>query len=181
MAKLVSKTYGDAYISLALEKGNLTEEREEVTSFLKIFQENEDLYKMLHHPKVVVEEKMRVMEQIFKGKVSDDFMGFLLIIMKKGRAGDMLSIFEYVISQMKRYEGIGILEVVSAVELTGKQKKEIENRMLELTDYKTLEVDYKVDETLIGGLILRMDDRVVDNSIKNKLDSMARSLSQIQL
>lgn len=60
--------------------------------------------------------------------------------------------------------------------LSAVQKEQIEARVLELTGYVSLEVKYEVDESLIGGLVLRINDRVVDSSIKTKLTNMTKSL-----
>ena len=54
-------------------------------------------------------------------------------------------------------------------------------KVIASSEYQKLEVTYETDKDIIGGLILRMDDRIVDNSIRTKLDSMGRYLSQIQL
>ena len=78
-------------------------------------------------------------------------------------------------------EGKGSLWVASAFELSEGQKKDIVDRMKELTDYREFEVDYEIDEQLIGGLVLRLDDRVIDSSIRTKLQTMGKSLSKIQL
>ena len=69
----------------------------------------------------------------------------------------------------------------SSTKLTKKQKDAIVKRLLEITEYESFEVEYEVDESLIGGLVIRIDDRVVDSSIKTKLANMAKALNQIQL
>ena len=136
---------------------------------------------MLSHPKIVKEEKMRILETAFKGRISEDMMGFLLVIVKKDRYRDIMSVLDYIIGRMKKREGIGSLWVASAFELSEGQKKDIVDRMKELTDYREFEVDYEIDEQLIGGLVLRLDDRVIDSSIRTKLQTMGKSLSKIQL
>ena len=136
---------------------------------------------MLSHPKIVKEEKMRILETAFKGRISEDMMGFLLVIVKKDRYRDIMSVLDYMIGRMKKKEGIGSLQVASAFELSEGQKKDIVDRMKELTDYREFEVDYEIDEGLIGGLVLRLDDRVIDSSIRTKLQTMGKSLSKIQL
>ena len=181
MAKLVSKTYGDAYLSLAEEKGNLDSVKEEVLSVRRVFSESGELNQMLSHPKIVKEEKMRILETAFKGRISEDMMGFLLVIVKKDRYRDIMSVLDYIIGRMKKREGIGSLWVASAFELSEGQKKDIVDRMKELTDYREFEVDYEIDEQLIGGLVLRLNDRVIDSSIRTKLQTMGKSLSKIQL
>lgn len=181
MAKLVSKTYGDAYLSLAEERGNLDSVKDEVLNVRRVFLESRELNQMLSHPKIVKEEKMRILETAFKGRISEDMMGFLLVIVKKDRYHDIIPVLDYIIGQMKKKEGIGSLTVASAFALSKGQKEDIVNRMKELTDYREFEVDYEVDESLIGGLVLRLEDRVIDSSIRTKLQTMGRSLSKIQL
>jgi F-type H+-transporting ATPase subunit delta len=55
------------------------------------------------------------------------------------------------------------------------------SRLLATTGYVDFEIDYIVDESLIGGMVIRIGDRVVDSSIKTKLDEFAKDLKKIQL
>ncbi len=71
--------------------------------------------------------------------------------------------------------------MTSAVELTQKQKASLEKRLLETTSYQSFRIDYSVDAGLIGGMVIRIGDRVVDSSIRTKLGNMAKELSKIQL
>jgi F-type H+-transporting ATPase subunit delta len=181
MAKLVSKTYGDALFELALEQNHVSEIKEEVIAVKKIFDENDELLKLLNHPKIMGEEKIKIIENIFKGKVSDDMTGFLTIIVGKGRYNEIPAIFAYIEKRIKEYEKIGEAKVSAPMELTDAQKEAIVKKLLETTKYESFEVEYTVDESLIGGLVIRIDDRVVDSSIKTKLANMAKQLNQIQL
>ena len=67
------------------------------------------------------------------------------------------------------------------MELSKNQKKEVENRLLETTSYVQMEMEYSVDKSLIGGMVIRIGDRVVDTSIKNKLNELSKELYNIQL
>ena len=177
MAKLVSKTYGDALYALALEKGTIDATYEEITGLKVVFAENEELSKLLSHPKISREEKITVIENIFKGKVSDDVLGFLVIVIEKDRNSAFEEIFDHFISLVKEYKGIGTAKVSSALPVSDEQKKKIEAKLLATTDYKTFEVEYVVDPSLIGGFVIRIGDRVVDGSVKEKIAMMAKNLS----
>ena len=85
MAKLVSKVYGDALFEAAMERDMLSPVYEEVQSLQTILMENADLVQFLNHPQIIKEEKLKVVENIFKGRVSDDLMGFLETVIEKGR------------------------------------------------------------------------------------------------
>lgn len=181
MAKLVSTTYGDALFELALEEKKLPAMLEEVQAVKEVFEENEDLSRLLDHPEVDKDEKIRLVENIFKGRCSDHMTGFLVLVIEKGRQKEFIPIFDYFIHKAKEYEGIGTAHVKSAVPLSEEQKKSVEGRLLALTRYNQFEMDYQVEPELIGGLVIRIEDRVIDSSIRTQLFEMKKSLSKIQL
>lgn len=181
MAKLVSSTYGDALFDLALEKDSVDALFEEAQAVRETFLENEEVLRLFNHPKIRKEEKTAFIEKIFEGRVSGDMVGFLHIIVTKDRYNEILPIFDYFIHKVKEYKGIGTAHVTSAVELSGPQKKAIEGKLLATTGYHTFEMDYKVDPSILGGLIIRIEDRVVDSSLKTQLDKMTKELSRIRL
>lgn len=181
MAKLVSKTYGDALFEVALEEDKLDQFLEEVKAVKAAVDENQDLFKLMSHPKVVKEEKIKVVEDIFSGKVSRELVGLIRMIVDKGHFEQIDSVFTYFIDEVKEYRNIGTAYVTSALELTDAQKSAIEKRLLETTKYVTFEMHYNVDAAIIGGLVIRIGDRVVDSSVRTKLADLTRELSKIQL
>ena len=72
MAKLVSKTYGDALFELALEENHLDEILDDVTAAVQALNENPDLSRLMNHPKILKEEKLKVGEEVFKGHISNE-------------------------------------------------------------------------------------------------------------
>ena len=181
MAKLVSKVYGDALYEEAMEKNVLSDWFDEVQALEAIFRENSDLVQFLNHPQIIKEEKIKVMENIFSGKISDGLMGFLVIVIEKGRQNDILPICDYFIERVKEYKKIGIVKVTSAVSLSDEQKARIEKRVLETTAYVSLETSYTVDPSLLGGLVIRIGDRVVDSSVKTHLEELKRDLLKLKM
>lgn len=181
MAKLVSKTYGDALFELAVESGQVDEMLEETREVVKILEENNELSKLMNHPKIVKEEKIQILENIFKGKVADEITGIMTMLISKDHYGEMESVFTYFIDQVKEYKNIGTAYVTAPMPLTDSQKKQIEERLLATTRYVAFEMHYEVDASLIGGMVIRIGDRVVDSSVKNKLQRLTGELSKIQL
>ena len=85
------------------------------------------------------------------------------------------------INQVKEYKKIGTAYVTAPLPLSDEQKAAVEKRLLETTKYVEFEMHYDVDAALIGGLVIRIGDRVVDSSVKNKLTSLTRELTQITI
>ena len=181
MAKLISKTYGEALFELAVEENKTSLFLEEVGNLLKIVQENQEFGQFMNHPKIPKEEKLTVMENIFRDRMDKELLGFLVTIVEKDRYAQIEEILEYVIDSIKEYLKIGVAYVTTAIPLQENEKKDIEAKLLATTRYETLECHYKVDKTLIGVMIIRMGDRVVDSSIRTKLGSLERELMAIQI
>ncbi len=181
MAKLVSKIYGDALFELAIEKDNLDSMWEEIIALSQIWKENPDFASLFAHPRIAVEEKLELIKNVFSGKASDDIMGFLSVLVEKGHATDLESVLSYFTDRAREYKNIGVAYVTSATELSEAQKKSVEERLLDVTKYVKFEMNFDVDESLIGGIVIRIGDRILDGSIKQKLNNMVRELSNIQL
>ncbi len=181
MAKLISATYADALFELAVEENKVDLLYEEAQAVLKSFNENKELISFLNLPKIDNSEKKQTIENIYGKFMSKDMVGFLSIIVEKGRYNSIVSILNYFLAKVKEYKKIGVAYVTSAKELTEDQKKAVLKRLLETTDYVEFEMNYSVDESLLGGLVIRIGDRVVDSSIKTKLFELKRNLLKIQL
>ena len=164
MAKLISKTYGDALFEVAAEENKLESHLKEVEAVLDVLKENEEYINIIGYPRIPIEEKKTMIESAFKGKVSDDMVGFLTVIVEKGR-----------------FSKIETAEITSAIELSEAQKKAVEDKLLTTTAYKKIIAKYSVDKSLIGGMVIRIGDRIVDSSVKTKLETMARDLSKVRL
>lgn len=181
MAKLVDKTYGQALFDLGVEESRIDAFADEVEVIKAVFVENPDLMVLLTHPQITKESKIEVIRNGFGGKISDELVGFLVIIIKASRQSDLMGILEYFLDVVKAYKHIGVAYVTSSVELTDAMKQAVEKRLLAITDNVKYEMHFSVDESLIGGMVIRIGDKVVDSSIQTKLSTLTRSLLKIQL
>ena len=122
MAKLISKTYGEALFELAVEENKVDVLAEEISAILDILKQNPDFVNLLNHPKIPKDEKITLLETVFKGKVSDEMSGFLAVLLSKDRQGGIFGIFDYFMHCAREYKKIGVLYVTSAVTLSAVQK-----------------------------------------------------------
>ncbi|MCD7863652.1 MAG: F0F1 ATP synthase subunit delta [Lachnospiraceae bacterium] len=181
MAKLISKTYGDALFDLAVEEQQLDELWQESDLILKALSENPDFLRLLNHPKITAEEKLQSVAEVFKGRVSDTMTGFLLLVVSKERYNELSAILTYFIDRVKEAKKIGVAYVTTAAALDEAGQEKAEKRLLETTSYEKMEMHYTVDESLIGGMVIRIGDRVVDSSIQTKIEDLKRQLLKVQL
>ena len=142
---------------------------------------NDEFGKLMNHPKIMKEDKVKIVEDTFSGRIPKEIVGVMTILVTKGRAEEMLSVFDYFIDLVKEEKKIGIASVTTAVRLSDKQKAKVEQKLLDTTKYETFEMNYSVDASLIGGMVIRIGDRVVDSSIKTKLYELSRELRNVQV
>lgn len=181
MAKLVSNVYGDALFELAMEQSKLEDYLQEAQCVLQVLQDNGDFQQIMNHPKIIKEEKTQMVETIFKGRISDEMVGLMIMIVEKDHFAEMESVLNYFIARVMEEKNIGVATVTTPMELTDAQKEAIVKRLLETTSYVSFYMNYVVDADLIGGMVIRIGDRVVDSSVRTKIYQLSRELSNIQL
>ncbi len=115
MAKLISKTYGEALFELAVEEEKVDVFMEEITEIRKVLAQNTDFAKFMNHPKILKEEKLEVLENVFKGRIADELAGFLTLIVTKDRYHEIDAILDYFLTEVKSYKGIGIAYVTTEI------------------------------------------------------------------
>ena len=177
----MAKAYGEALFELAMEKQNPESLLDEAQGILQILEENPEIDKLMKHPKISKPEKEAVVETVFEGRVSKEMTGFLKLIVNKERYNEVKNIIRYFAERLREERGIGVAYVTTAVDLSDDRKEAVKRKLLETTSYKIMEVNYKVDPSIIGGMIIRIKDRVVDSSVRTKLEEMKKQLLQIQL
>lgn len=181
MAKLVSNVYGDALFELAVEENSVDALFNEAQAVIEVIDTTPEFSQMMNHPKISKEKKLDIIETSFKGNISDALIGLLLKLEEKGHAKDMKKVLLYFVDRVYEYKKIGRASVATPMELGPDQKQDIEDRLLATTSYQSFEISYEIDPTLIGGMVIRINDRVVDSSIKTKLSNLTKELSNIQL
>ena len=177
MAKLVSQTYGEALFELAMEQDKIDVFTEEIDVISEVLAKNPDFSKLMNHPKIDKENKLEIVDNVFLGRIDKELVGFLRLLVTKGRYADLDSILQYFRNAVKEEKGIGVAYVKSAAALSDRQKKQIEEKLLETTKYTAMEMHYSTDVAIIGGLVIRIGD----SSIATKLNELKKQLMKIQL
>ena len=164
-----------------VEDNRLSSLSDEVTAVKEIIAANDDLSKLMDHPQIDKEEKVRIIEEIFGGRVSAELVGLIRMIIEKNHYKELTLVFDYFLDRVKEYQNIGTAYVTSAFELSKEQKLAVEKRLLDTTKYVKFEMHFEVDTALIGGMKIRIGDRVVDSSVSSRLERLTRDLTKIQL
>jgi len=181
MAKLISKTYGDALLQIAVEEKKTDILAEEVTSVMSILSENPEFGRLMNNPRISIDEKQDVMKNVFEGRLSGELMGFFTMVIGKGRYSHIEEILTYFLDEIKKLNGVGVAYVTTPMELSDVQRKSVEKKLLETTGYRKMEMHYDIKPELIGGMQIRIGDRVVDSSIHTKITKMQQEMMKVMV
>lgn len=171
MYEFLDKRYALALYKIAEEKDKVNEYIGVIGEICDIIDNDEGLHQIVEHPQISTSEKKKIFEKIFKGKVDDDILAFLELLIDKGR---ILYLREK-LNQMKkiRLKKLNTVEgvVKSVVPLTDDEYDRLLKK-LEKKFSKHILLDRQIDKSLIGGLYVKVENEVIDGSIKTKYDDM---------
>ena len=175
MAQAVENIYAEAVYELGTESDSLDELYEEISALRGIFEENDDLVKLLSSPSVGEEEKHDIIHSIFGGRVSELTFNFLCVLADKGRVGLFPKIHDVLHKLYNEHKGIMEAEVVTSEPLSQALEEKLRAKLAAKSG-KEVVINKKVDKSMIGGIIVRFDDREIDASLRKRLDDLRKSI-----
>lgn len=161
--------YAKSIIDLSIEQGSLEVVINDMRAINDVTDNNRDFYMMLKSPIVNGDKKMEVTKLIFSGKISNITESFINILMIKNRESYLPEIIDAFIAQYNKHKGITPVKITTATALSKEATDEIMNKLKQTANLQTIELDSKIDDSLIGGYILQWEDKLIDNSIKRGL------------
>ena len=169
-------TYGHALFLAAGTNEKLSEllpEAEEVLSFV---QKDPAALRFVFMPELSDGEKMQLLLAAFPKKPAKEIAGLFSVLLEKNRFESLNGALEYFIKEARETLSIGVVSVQSAYELSEEQKNRLKEKILSATSYQTLQISYTVDPSLIGGMLVRIGDHVLDTTVSTKLGALTDAL-----
>ena len=167
----LSKSYAGALFSLAAENGEQEEVSRALETVTQVLRENPDYLEFLAAPSIAIDERSAAIDQAFGGRVPEHVTSFLQVLCRRGHARSYFECAEEYRRLLDHANRVAQARIVSAVELSAAQKRALVEK-LEHQSGKRVEPEYIVDETLLGGLVVEMEGRVLDGSLKKDLQQV---------
>ncbi len=180
MAGLVEKTYGDALFELILEEdpSKLAAAKSELSAVSSIIKDIPDLIKLSKTPTVEKKDKLAIIEQAFKGKLSEHVFNFLMVITEAGRLDRFGKITEYFGARCNEYLGIAEITVVTREPLTEKAKADLSAKMCKMLGKKIV-MKEELDSSIIGGIVVKNGNTTLDGSVKARLRALRTDIGSV--
>lgn len=178
MAELVSKRYSNALFEVAFEQGQYEAVQDELSFVTACLNEEPKLYQLLKSPLISSDEKKEILSAIFKENVSKEVFNFLRIIIDKGRES-------YIESIVEEYRVLAnkVKNKIDAVAITAVPMNELDLKKLQvnlsMSSGKNIQLQNQVDPSVKGGVLVKIGDKVIDGTVKSRLENLKEQLSQI--
>jgi F-type H+-transporting ATPase subunit delta len=175
--KSASLQYANALADVALQQGAADPVLKQLKDFASAYSESAELRNFLASPATTSGEKRGVTEKIAaRLGASKILRNFLFLVIDHRRTLMIPELAEAFENVIRERQGLAEAQVISAVELTAAQKKNLAESLEKKTG-KKIEAKYSVDQTLLGGAVVRIGDTVYDGSLRHRLNEMRVKLA----
>lgn len=167
--------YARGFLNLAEGEGVVEQVESELFSVAETIESSPELRAALTDPQIPAEKKNAIVEELLAGKASPLTVGLVQLVVGQGRASELSSISKALVDMAASSRNKAVAEVRSAVPLSEETVHRLAVALGKATG-KQLEVKVVVDESVVGGIVARVGDTVIDGSIASRVDSLRHAV-----
>jgi F-type H+-transporting ATPase subunit delta len=167
--------YANAIFEIAHAEGSLDAVEDELFQFSQLFQSNDQLREKLTDQSLPAEKRQAIVEDLLGQKASPLTVNLISFLVGSGRAGELPEIIDRLVERAAAERRHEVGEVRSAIPLDDEQRRRL-TEALERATGKQVELKVIIDPSIIGGVISRVGDTVIDGSIRRRLDQLRETL-----
>ncbi|WP_294405703.1 F0F1 ATP synthase subunit delta [uncultured Clostridium sp.] len=171
MYEYLDRRYALALYEVAESKGKVDEYLQDLREICDLIENNHDFYEVIRHPQINTRRKKQTFINIFKGKIDEELLSFLLILIEKDRIlylREKLNEMEKIDLERKNtLKGV----IRTAVPLLSSELESLKNIFEKKYD-KNIIFETKVDRSVLGGVYVRVGNDVIDDTVKSKIEEM---------
>jgi len=168
--------YAQSLLDLAIEKKKLDAFYKDAEAIKNTLANSRELLLLVKNPIVSTDKKQKVLSKVFKtkGKVNAITAKFIELVVKKKRESNLPEIFETFTKLYYKHNNTIEATVTTATGITATIQKQFESVIQKATGSKKIKYDVVIDKNILGGFILRFEDKIYDASVKGKLDKLKK-------
>lgn len=172
---IVAKRYARALFDLAKSHNQVAQVEEDLKAVVGSIQGNPDLEKLLNHPNIDATKKTKLLSTLFQGKVADMVLNTLCLLVERRRDAILTDLLNDYVKIANESLGQAVAVVSAPLALSSAESQQIVARFSQLTG-KKIQVQHVIDPSLLGGIQVRIGDRLYDGSLSGKLQRLQKSL-----
>jgi F-type H+-transporting ATPase subunit delta len=171
-----ARRYAEAAFEIGRDDGALERWQTDLDTLTNLLR-GDELRALVEHPAVPFATKERVLRRVATGVVPE-VLSLVLLMIRRGRPGAIRRMTEHFRALVRRQQGVALAEVRTALPVDDAQRAALTQRLREMTG-RDVEIDAAVDESLMGGITVRIDDRLYDASVRTRLERLRARLTAV--
>ena len=176
MADIVSERYALSLYEVASDEKKEKAYLDELTAVCQAFKREPDFLKMLTTPSIALEDKQSVLRKVFKGRIETFLLNFLMLITEKGRVGLIHDMREAYKEHYYFENGIVEVRAITAKPMSAALTEKLKAKMSAVTG-KQVVLETSVDESILGGIVVKLGNEQFDTSLRTRLGEIAAQLT----
>jgi F-type H+-transporting ATPase subunit delta len=169
------EAYATALLEVSRAEGHLGDVQDELFRFARTFEASDELRSALSDPVLPAERRVAVVEDILGGKALQTSAALASFIVAAGRASELPAIIDRFVELAAAEQRRAVAEVRSAIELTPEQTERLRQSLNRATG-KDVEVKVVVDPSVLGGIVARVGDVVIDGTVRHRLEQLREQI-----
>ena len=179
LASKIAAPYARALFDFSVEKNIMHQITADFQNLEIFLNENAELIEYLNNPIVSQDAKSEILTKILESQVNTETFKFLMVLVKRDRINVLKSIIDNYLELVYETASIKMIEVSTASAFTNLQKNTLIQKLKELTNAREIRLIITVDPSLIGGFLIKTESKVIDFTIKNQLQQLAKHLDTV--
>lgn len=172
----IARRYSTALADVVLKKGDTETVKSELEAVGKLFGENNELRTVFANPAITHINKEKVLDALIaRTKPSETISNFLRVLLQNGRLADITEINDRFGSILEERSGTVSAQIISSREIPADERTEFQRQLEKITG-KKVNINYTIDENIIGGVVTRIGSTVYDGSVRTKLENLKEQL-----
>ncbi len=176
----VASKYAHALFLATKEKGLIDTAYKQFNDLEAYLEKDPTLLNFLNAPQVLDEHKYALVNKVFLNRMERLFVELLIVLIKKHRIAFLHEIIDEFTRLVETEKGIGRATVITAVPLSDHEKQALTSNLAKKTGLK-IHLEEKIDQRILGGLVVKLHDEVLDDSVRRRLDTLKEQLAKIKV
>ncbi|ACB86394.1 ATP synthase F1 subunit delta [Natranaerobius thermophilus] len=173
---IIPKRYAEALFQLAKEREKINEITQSFNQLIERLRSNEEVFKLLSYPVVDIAEKKQVADEL-TADLEQEIRDYLKVLIDNKRTDELAEIHDTFLDLVRTEENRTLCEVKTPIPLDEDELKKIQDLLAQMSEGE-VEIETTTDESIIGGIVVRIGDRVFDYSLKGQLNSLREQLKK---
>jgi len=172
----VGELYAQTLFEISIERQIATPTKEELESLQELFAQQKEFWGLLCSPYFTPAYKIELLEKIFSGKLSQLTLNFLKVAVKHGRIRYLPDIHDNFIKLWDKYHGTVPVKVVLSEKMDDGWADKFSEELASILKRK-IALEVSLDKSILGGIIIRYADKVVDNTVRARLQNLVTTIT----